>query len=84
MPRKIWNRNTNAVAAIAWTLLPIDSKMETMAKHMQSPAAEVMSETLRPNLSMLQSGMMDPNRYAMLVPPPRIRDMFRESCMVLS
>lgn len=62
MPRTIWNINTNAVAAYAVCLVPIESIILAMLKQKHNPPAETISKTRRPNRSTVQRGMNDAAR----------------------
>jgi hypothetical protein len=81
MPRNNWNMKTNTVAAYAHGAVPIDNRIEVITKQKQRPAAETMSDTRRPNLSILHKGMTEPTRYAREVQPPRTNDKLRDRFM---
>ena len=81
IPRNNWNIKTNTVAAYAHGAVPIDNRIAVITKQKQRPAAETISDTRRPNLSMLHKGMTEPTRYAREVHPPRTKDRLRDRFM---
>ncbi len=62
IPKNSWNRKTNAVAAYAQLVVSLDSKIDAMTKQKDKPEADTISAVRRPNLSMLQSGIIEPTR----------------------
>jgi len=51
IPRKIWKIKTIAVAPNAAGLLPVESRMAAMMKHVESPVADIINKGRLPNRS---------------------------------
>jgi hypothetical protein len=75
---------TNAVAAYAVGLVPIESMILAMLKQKHNPTDDTISSARRPNLSTVHSGMNEAARYVSDVHPPRISERFRERPIVLA